>query len=86
MPLTPITGSLFDVNYVQVQYPVLAARLANMDSPPPVACADNPRKKRYLSFHYISTNSISAILVRMSSIEFTRTVLSKCRWTHVRML
>jgi hypothetical protein len=44
MPLTPITGSLFDVSYVQVQYPVLAARVAMLISPTSTSCSDYPRK------------------------------------------
>lgn len=47
MPLTPVTGSLFDVSYVQVQYPILAQRLATAAGPPPNACSDNPRKIFY---------------------------------------
>lgn len=43
MPLSPITGDLFDVDYVKLQYPILADRLEKIGNEvAPVACADNP--------------------------------------------
>ncbi len=43
MPLSPVTSLLFDVNYVKVQYPVLASTLKNpVLGPVSSQCIDNP--------------------------------------------
>lgn len=44
MPLSPVTAVLFDQNYVQQQYPVLAGRVPNLAPIAPL-CIDNPQCK-----------------------------------------
>lgn len=52
MPLSPATALLFDRNYVQFQYPILAARWSDSGGSKSISpvCSDNPSKTKMVFY------------------------------------